>query len=321
MYRSTIKAALPFLLLSATLLVIAPFIGPFDAWDRFALPDEGKIVVFQLRLPRAILGFAVGGILATSGLVCQSLVRNPLATPTTLGVSSGAALGASLVILWGSSFQPFSAPFVGAVCGAAVTSVLLFSLYSVASRGSSAQIVLIGILVNYFIASVILFIQCVADPAALSRIVIWLIGAVPSLSWRYTITIASLALGCLVLITLRAPQLQVLALGRDAAESRGVAVGSLERSLLLTTSVGIGAAVASCGSIGFVGILEPQICRRFVGSDYRILIPSVFLLGGSVVLCADLLGRIIFAPFEVPAGVLTALVEIPVGLFLLIKRR
>jgi len=321
MYSSRIKAALPFILLSAVLLIIAHFIGPFYAWEGFSLAEDGKLIVFRLRLPRGILGFAVGGILATSGLVCQSLVRNPLATPTTLGVSGGAALGASLVILWGSSFETFSGPIVGAVCGAALTSFLLFSLYSVFSLGSSAQIVLIGILVNYLIASVILFIQCVADPAALSRIVIWLIGAVPSLSWRYTLTIAGLALVCLVLVTRRAPQLQVLALGHDAAESRGVPVRSLERSLLLTTSVGVGAAVASCGGIGFVGILEPQICRRLVGSDYRILIPSVFLLGGSVVVCADLLGRIIFAPFEVPAGVLTALVEIPVGLFLLVKRR
>lgn len=320
MYRSSLKALLPLILMSAALLTIAPYVGAFNAWDGFSFSEEGRLVVFRLRLPRAIVGFAVGGILAMSGLVCQSFVRNPLATPTTLGVSGGAALGASIALLLGPSFQGFFGTFLGAVIGAGVTTLFIFALFSSIPRGSSSQIVLIGILVNYLIASVILLIQCVVEPAALSRLVIWLIGAIPSLSWDHTWGLLSVSLVCLGIVVWRAPQLQVLALGEDAAESRGIPVRALERSLLLTTSVGVGSAVASCGGIGFVGILEPQICRRLVGSDLRILAPAVFLLGGSVVMCADLMGRVLFAPFEIPAGVLTAVVEIPIGLMLLLKR-
>lgn len=295
--------------------------GVFNAWDGFAFSDEGRLIVLRLRLPRAIVGFAVGGILATSGLVCQSFIRTPLATPTTLGVSGGAALGASIAILLGGSFLGFLGTFFGAVLGAGLTTLLIFSFFRFIPSNHSSQIVLIGILVNYLLASVILLIQCVVEPSTLSRLVMWLIGAIPSLSWKYTSGVFGVALWYMGMIVLRAPQLQVLALGEDAAESRGISVRSLERSLLLSTSVGVGSAIAACGGIGFVGILEPQICRLLVGSDLRVLTPAVFLLGGSVVLCADMMGRVLFAPFEIPAGVLTALVEIPIGLILLLKRR
>lgn len=321
MSRSSAVAIFPFFILAAVLLAAAPFVGPFDAWHGFFPSDQGRSIVFRLRLPRAVVAFAVGGILATSGLVCQVLLRNALATPTTLGVSGGAALGASLAIATGWSLSMINGPLVAAVLGAAITSVALFGLIGFSRRVCSEQIVLIGILVNYLMSSLILFVQFIADPAELSRIVVWLIGAVRPTSWGEASFLSAVSVWLLVVLMGRAGALNALALGRDPAESRGVNVSALERSLLGATSVGIGAAVASCGGIGFVGILEPQVCRRVLGADFRLLIPAVFLLGGSVVVGADLLGRVLFPPLEIPAGVLTAIIEIPFGLFLLVRRK
>jgi iron complex transport system permease protein len=319
MSRSLPFALAPFIFFSLLLVAISPFVGAFDAWDGFSLSDEGVVIITRMRLPRAVVAFSVGGILATAGLVCQTMVQNPLATPTTLGVSGGAALGATLVILFGLSLPLSSASSLGAITGAALISFLLLSLARIVERAPSGQIVLIGILVNYLVASLILFVQSIADPAALSRIVIWLIGSIPPLSWVEAVILMAVACWMFTRIWYRALSLNALALGRDAAASRGVAVQALERSLMISMSVGVGAAISACGGIGFVGILEPQVCRRFVGSDFRRLTPAVFLLGGAVVLAADLLGRIIYPPFEVAAGVLTPLIEIPFGLFLLIR--
>lgn len=321
MSRSSALALLPFCILAVVLLGAAPFVGAFDAWQGFSPSENGRLIVFQLRLPRAVMAFSVGGILATSGLACQALLRNALATPTTLGVSGGAALGASLAIVTGCSLPLIQASLIGAIVGAALTAVVLFYLVGISQRIFSEQIVLIGILVNYLMSSLILFVQFVADPAELSRIVLWLIGAVRPTSWGHASLLSATSVWVLIVVMGRAAALNALALGRDPAQSRGIDVVGLERSLVAATSVGVGAAVASCGGIGFVGIIEPQVCRRFLGADFRLLIPAVFLLGGSVVVAADLLGRLLLPPLEIPAGVLTAIIEIPFGLFLLVRRK
>lgn len=319
MSRSSAVALLPFFILAVVLLAISPFIGSFDAWQGLSPSEQGRLIVVRLRLPRAVVAFSVGGILATSGLACQALLRNALATPTTLGVSGGAALGASLVIVTGVSLPLIQAPLVGAIVGAGVTSVCLFALAGLSRRLFSEQIVLVGILINYLMSSLILFVQFIADPSELSRIVLWLIGSVRPMSWGQAIFLGAVSVWLLLLVMGRAAALNALRLGRDPAQSRGVDVVGLERSLLGATSIGIGAAVASCGGIGFVGILEPQVCRRFLGADFRLLVPAVFMLGGSVVVAADIVGRVMFPPLEIPAGVLTAVIEIPFGLFLLVR--
>jgi iron complex transport system permease protein len=248
------------------------------------------------------------------------MLRNPIATPFTLGISSGASLGASLVILLGMGQLGgwgVSAPFAAAMMGALISGVLLFGLLRCFKSSEGTRIILVGVLVNYLLSSLIVLVQYAADPLELMQMMRWLIGSVRAGTPTELIFLIGAAGVSLIGIWLHANALNALLLGRQQAAARGVSVASVERLLLGSISIGVAASVSLCGGIGFVGILEPHLSRELVGNDHRRLIPATFLMGGIVVVLADMIGRVVLSPLEIPAGIVTPIIEIPVALYLL----
>jgi iron complex transport system permease protein len=291
-------------------------------------PDAS--ILFGLRLPRALLAALVGAALAGAGTALQALLRNALAEPFVLGVSGGAALGGSLVLvaavgiarLTGASASGLlSAPPValGAVAGAAASSVVVFGLGRVAGRLVPEAALLVGIVFNAFVAGVITILKILVPPEQASRLTYWLVGAI-GYETRGTLAAGAvfvlLSVGLLALLSAR---LNLLTLGDDEAASLGVDVRRTRAVVFFAASVATGAAVALAGVIGFVGLIVPHLVRRVVGPDHRVLVTASALLGAAFLVLADALARLLFLPLgtEPPVGAVTAFLGGPFFLWLL----
>jgi iron complex transport system permease protein len=313
----------------ATILA-APLIGStpislaraFDFSVPFADNPDAQIF-FIARLPRTLAGALVGSTLAASGVVFQGLLRNPLATPFTLGVSAGAALGAMLVITFapalewvGVSLSPL-ASFAGSLL--AVTIVYL--LASARHRGLSTNVLLLaGVTMNAFFSALILFVQYFADFAETFRILRWLMGDLDVSSYRPIVTALPLVAIAFMAFAWLARPLNLLSLGPDAAESRGLDAVRAQRVAFVSASLATGAAVSVGGPVGFVGIIVPHLVRLMVGADHRVVLPASALFGAAFLIACDALARSIMAPLELPVGVITALIGGPFFLWLLIRK-
>lgn len=315
---------------AAGAVLTAPLIGStpidlrraFDFSIPFAENTEAQIF-FIARLPRTLAGALVGSTLATAGVVFQGLLRNPLATPFTLGVSAGAALGAMLVITFGPALEWIGIPLspLASFAGSLVAVTVVYLLASGRHRGLSTDVLLLaGVTMNAFFSALILFVQYFADFAETFRILRWLMGDLDVSSYTPLLTALPLVVFAFAAFAWLARPLNLLSLGPDAAESRGLDVVRAQRVAFVSASLATGAAVSVGGPVGFVGIIVPHLVRLMVGSDHRIVLPASALFGAAFLVWCDALARSIMAPLELPVGVITALIGGPFFLWLLVKK-
>jgi iron complex transport system permease protein len=308
--------------LSAVALVGLPFVG-MEPITPARLLDASDVVareIFtQIRLPRAITAYLAGSCLAVCGLVFQALFRNPLATPYTLGVSSGASLGATIYVTTGLSFTFMGAP--GSVplafAGAIVSIGLVFGMTRVNRAVSPAGVLLAGVAVNFFFSSLILVLQYVSDFTKTFRILRWLMGGLEVTGYNEPLVMAPFAVIGFLAAFHFGRELDILSTGEVTALSRGVDVPVVKAVLLVTVSLAVGGVVAVCGPIGFVGMMTPHILRLLVGPGHRALVPLSALFGGVFLALCDAFARTIIAPVEIPVGVVTAMLGGPFFFWLL----
>ncbi|MGC1281948.1 MAG: iron ABC transporter permease, partial [Streptosporangiaceae bacterium] len=279
------------------------------------------IIVWQIRLPRVLLAAVVGAALTTAGAVVQVLVRNALADPFLLGVSSGASVGATAVLLLGvfASLGVWAIS-AGSILGALAAMAAVFAV-SRSGRGlAPTQLILCGVVLSALFESVTSFLIFRGNPQATQSVLFWLLGSFGLASWNQLPIPAVALAAAMVYLMSQARVLNALAMGAEPAASLGVDVRRLRRNLFVVTSLMAGVAVAVSGVIGFVGLVVPHIVRLMVGSDHRRVLPTGVLFGASFMVLGDLLARTIVAPQEMPIGVITAFIGAPT-LLVLIRRR
>ncbi|MFJ8236493.1 FecCD family ABC transporter permease [Ureibacillus sp. NPDC094379] len=288
------------------------------------VPKNEQMIIWNIRLPRVLLAFCVGASLSLAGAAFQGLLRNPLADPYTIGVSSGASLGAVIVIFFQLTIiglGSFTLPVVAIVSGL-LTLLVVFGLVRLSSRSLAIEtIVLAGIIVSAFIGALVSLIISLGDKDAMTQIIYWLYGSVGMRGWDYVQLIFPFMLIGSFILFYHYRELNALALGEEAADHIGVDVKKGKRVVLIGASLLTGAAVAVSGSIGFVGLVIPHLVRLVIGPNHRHVLPLSLLTGGTFLILADLLARTLIAPKELPIGVVTALIGAPVFAYLLIRER
>jgi iron complex transport system permease protein len=293
-----------------------------------ALSDAGSLdhdIVFEVRLPRVLLAVVAGGGLSVVGVALQALLRNPLAEPYVLGVSGGAAVGATFAILLGltaTSLLGASLVPLAALLGGLGATALVHALARGAGGSRGTSMLLAGVVVNAVASAAITFVKTLLSQAKAQELLFWLMGFldVPSKTSLVVLTVY-VGAGTAVLLY-DAARLNVLSLGDDAAEHLGVHVRAVERRTFVASSLVVGAIVSVTGLIGFVGLLVPHVLRRLLGADARLVMPASVALGGAALVLCDLVSRIAFRVLhtEPPVGAVTALVGGPLFLFLLRRR-
>ncbi len=316
-------------------LVGSSSIGPLDVFSivlhktlgtplREGLPETSVAIVWTLRLPRVLVAFAAGAALSVGGCVVQSVLKNPLATPYTLGVSSGASLGAGLVIIFELSLPfagGFTLPLMGFLCAlGTVLLVLVFS--SRVDRGmSNLTVILAGMVFSLFFSAVLTVITALARDDKLKQVTLWQMGSFSMRSWSHLgVLLPFLAAGLLMSLWMN-KELDILTFGEESAASMGVNTVRAKQLLFLCAALLTGAAVSVCGSIGFVDLVAPHVMRRWFGSRHRVLIPMCAAGGGCLMVAADLAARTLLAPVELPVGAVTAIIGAPFFAYVYFRRR
>jgi iron complex transport system permease protein len=272
-------------------------------------------IVLQLRLPRALAGFACGGLLALAGALMQVLLRNPLADPYVLGISGGAGVGAMFGMLLGFSVLGVDSL---AFAGAFAAMLLVFGLAHGDGSWTQTRLLLTGVIVAAGCGALVALMLTIADEHKLRGMLFWLMGDLgQSGQWWPALLTLAVALLCALPF---ARELNLLARGLLQAQALGVSVGRLRYAIYLLASLATAASVTTAGSIGFVGLIVPHLVRLATGNDQRLLLPASVLAGGSLLVLADTLARTLIAPQQLPVGVLTALIGVPVFLFLLSRQ-
>jgi len=268
-------------------------------------------LVRELRLPRVLLAFLVGGALGVSGASLQALVRNPLADPYLVGLSGGAGLGAVLAIALHAG-GPWAIP-LAAFLGALGAVAIVYRLSVVAGRRLDPHVLLLGgVVVGAFAGSLMSAVITLASASELRSAMLWLLGGFGFASWPSVAVFAAYAILPLGILVANARGLDLLTLGEDNAQYLGADIERLKRRVYLSVAALTGAAVAVSGVIGFVGLVVPHVMRRWGGPLHRALLPAAFLGGGTFLVVADLVARTVFRPVELPVGIVTALIGVPV---------
>jgi iron complex transport system permease protein len=331
--RARVALALAAGVLAIALAIAASgFVGAQPISFRAALAgvDPDRAILLDLRLPRALVAAVVGCALAAAGTALQALLRNPLAEPFVLGVSGGAALGGSIVLVASAALARLSgaagealggAPPVaaGAIAGAALSTFLVFGLGRIAGRLVPEAALLVGIVFNAFVAGVITLMKLLVPPEQASRLTYWLVGSVgyePAATRALGAAVVGLSVAVLVALSAR---VNLLTLGDEEAASLGLEVRRVRAWIFFAASAATGAAVALAGMVGFVGLIVPHLVRRVVGPDHRLLVPASALFGAAFLVLADALARLAFLPLgtEPPVGAVTAFLGGPFFLWLL----
>ena len=293
-------------------------LGAADVWAGLTDPDAGlpRTIVYELRLPRALAAFAVGGLLALAGALMQVLLRNPLADPYVLGVSGGAALFALLAITAGLGSGWVEA---GAFTGALTATLVVFALARGAGGWTPLRLLLVGVVLAAGFGAGISLLLVLGSDSSLRGMLFWLMGdlsfAGPSGQQLLLLLLA------LIATMLLARPLNVLARGDLQAAALGVPVRGLRALVYLVSSLLTAMAVTTAGSIGFVGLVTPHLVRLVAGPDHRFLLPAAVLAGGSLLVLGDTVARTAVAPRQLPVGALTALIGVPLFLVLLTRQR
>ncbi len=308
---------------SVVLLLCCPF-GGLSVISPLQLLDAGSpdaIVFWRLRLPRTAAAFLAGSGLAVSGMVFQAMFRNPLATPFTLGVSSGAAFGAALYVHLGMGLGILGSTgsLPAALAGAFFSMLLVYWLTRARGGFSTPVMLLAGVIVNFFFSSLVLCLQYLASANDALRILHWLMGSLAVLETARLADLAFVVVAGSLCILRLTPELDLLTAGEELAASRGVALNRSRILAFTVSSAMVGAIVSLTGPIGFVGMMIPHICRLWLGAAHRPLLPASFFLGGSFLVLCDLFARIALAPAEMPIGIITSLIGGPFFLWTLFR--
>jgi iron complex transport system permease protein len=323
--RSPLAAVVISALIALVAIVLSMTVGAADlplSRVLAVITGDGSAVdqsiVLQLRLPRAILAALAGGGLAMSGAVFQAMLRNSLADPYVLGVSSGAALGAVITTVFTTSTVLLP---IAALTGALLSIVIVFTIAVRAVKRLDARVLLLaGVIISAFFQAIILLLLTLADAESFRSAIFWMMGSFATASWRTVILLASYMIPALLVLYALARPLNLLMAGEETALYLGVRVETVTRIAYFVASVLVGASVAACGAIGFVGLVIPHAVRLAWGNDYRMLLPASMFAGGTFLVLCDTAARTIAAPAELPVGVITALVGVPLFVVLLVRR-
>jgi iron complex transport system permease protein len=327
-----VRRGVPFVFVCFVAMVAAvlavPFFGAtpirlsqvFSRSIPFANNTDAQIF-FVARLPRAVAGALVGGTLAAAGVVFQGLLRNPLATPYTLGVSAGASLGAMIAISF-ASLLPFGGVATASLAGALLAVFVVYALATARHGGISTTVLLLaGVVLNSFFSALILFVQYLNDFAETARALRWLMGDLDVASYAPILAALPLVIVAFIAFAWLARPLNLLTLGPEVAGSKGVDVVVAQRVAFFSASLATGAAVSVGGPIGFVGIIVPHLIRLVVGADHRLVLPASAFAGAAFLVVCDALARTVLSPLELPVGIITALIGGPFFLWLLLRKR
>ncbi len=292
--------------------------GPDAAGD---FPSWAPRLMLSLRLPRIVLALVTGAALSTSGAAFQGVFRNPLAEPYLLGVSAGAALGATIAIVWKplGSLGIYTLPVLAFV-GAVLAAFLVYHLATFSGRTSGASLLLSGVAVGSTLTAVTSFLM-VATERDLHTVIVWLMGGMSTATWtKVYITLPIVAAGFFYMY-LMSRRMNLLLMGEERARELGVDSQRTRRNLMVVAALTTAAAVAFTGLVGFIGLMVPHIMRLVVGPDHRRLLPATALFGALLLLSADTVARTVLAPAEIPVGIITAAVGGPFFLYLLRARK
>jgi iron complex transport system permease protein len=295
----------------------------------FGLPGDNatfettSVILLQVRLPRVFLGFLVGVCLASVGVALQALLRNPLADPYVLGVSSGAALGVSLAVLFGIGTTVLALSMLP-VCGFMGGLLALLVIYRMAAtydRLPIHSVLLAGVILNAIFSALIMFITSIMEPNRSFGMMAWLMGSLTAPAFPALAALSIYLFVGLVLLFKQIRVLNILALGEEPARSLGIDTERAKRFIFLVSALLTGAVVSVSGMIGFIGMIIPHAVRLLVGADHRLLMPASALVGGIFLMVADTIARTAFVPSEVPVGIITALAGGPFFVYLLVWRK
>ncbi|OGG03376.1 MAG: iron ABC transporter [Candidatus Glassbacteria bacterium RIFCSPLOWO2_12_FULL_58_11] len=318
----TLPALVAFSILT---VAAAPLVGPH--WippEAILKPVKGVFesdLFWKIRLPRVCTSFLAGSALAVAGLAFQAIFRNALATPFTLGVSSGASLGATLYVGLGFTFSILGFPgdVLASFAGALLSVGLVYYLSRLKKGFSTSSMLLAGVAVSFFFSSLILLVQYMSDFTKSFQILRRLIGGIQVVGFEEALNLLPFVVAGVAVVAGLSHELNLLTVGEDIATSRGVNVNRTKKVLFLFTSLMVGGVVAFCGPIGFVGMMVPHIVRLFLGADHRYLTPGTLAFGGGFLTLCDTLSRTVLSPVELPVGVITAILGGPFFIWLLLS--
>jgi len=295
-------------------LILSPLIGPtrIDMARVLAQQSPDYQVFMMLRVPRVLLAMLAGGSLALAGAVFQALLRDALATPYTLGVSSGASLGAVTVICFGwERMNDLPVVWTGALCGAGVVLLLVLGIAGLGGRMSSFTLLLAGIAINSMCSALILFVHSLAGFSQSFSITRWMMGGIDAVSYSTLAWLLLLVGPAAAIVLYRGVAWNLMAVSEDWAAARGVSVKTLLFTGYVAGSVLTAPVTAITGPIGFVGLIVPHALRLRIGADHRVLLPCSFLVGAAFLAACDTVGRVMLAPADIPVGIITAILGGP----------
>ena len=296
-------------------LAVAPLVGSHRTTST---------ILWDLRVPRVVLGFLAGGTLALAGASLQVILRNPLATPYTLGVTGGGALGAFIAFATPGltlTLGPLSTVQLFALAGCGLTLGLIYVLARRPQGISMGMLLLAGVTIGILCGALILLVRYLVSPHVLLAMDRWVMGGLDVVGYRELSGVLPFLLPGLGFLVLQMPVLNHLSLGEEMAAGHGVDVAAVHREVFLGAGLATAAVVSVTGPIGFVGLIVPHAVRRLSGFDHRVILPASFLLGGAFLVACDALARTIVAPSEMPVGILTALIGGPIFIHILLRRR
>lgn len=294
--------------------------------DIHSVSPTDYFVVWQLRLPRVVMAILIGGALAVSGTCLQGMFKNPLATPSLIGVTSGASLFAAITIVLGSSIRPYipeiyqySLISIMAFAGAMLTMIFVYRISSSSGKTNIVIMLLAGVAISALAGAITGFLTYLSEDEELRDLTFWMLGSLAGATWLKNGIIAFVTIiACMLLIT-KGKDLNAMMLGEKDAAHLGIQVEKLKKRIVILTALMVGVSVAFAGAIGFVGLIVPYILRLIFHSNYRIILPLSIILGSILLLGADTLSRTVVAPTELPIGVLTAFMGAPVFIAILIR--
>ncbi|WP_352404861.1 FecCD family ABC transporter permease [Sporanaerobacter acetigenes] len=297
-----------------------PFIGGKINID--GIPDSHKTIILKIRLPRVLLGVLVGASLSSAGVAFQGMFKNPMADPYVMGISSGAALGASLAIILGMRKTIFAISPISffAFIGSLITVFSVYFISRVKNKVPVTNLLLSGVAIGQFLTAIMSFLMVIYSKD-MEKIIFWTLGSLSGKGWEPLIRIALPTIASIAILNFFARDLNIILTGEESAKSLGVEVEKIKKYILVLSSFMTAMVVSVSGIIGFVGLIIPHIVRLLVGPDHRILLPSAALVGGIFMIFADTMARTIISPVEIPVGIITAMFGGPFFIYLLRKKK
>lgn len=316
-YKRLLSICFLYILLLVIIIFVSLKFGTAKILFADIFSDENKIILFNIRLPRILLAGLVGGTLGIVGACFQAILRNPLADPYILGVSSGASFGAVVFISF-FGFVNFGVPIASFVF-ALLALFIVFYIASFKSRLNIETLILAGVIVSFFFSSCVVFILTISSFSEMASGFFWILGDLSSASFsNIKIIVPFILVGFLSLFYF-SKEFNVMMLGEESAKSLGMEVERFKKIIFVIASLMVALSVSFCGPIGFVGLIIPHIFRMIHGSDHRMLLPISFLGGASFLILADMISRTVLSPNEIPVGVVTSFIGVPFFIILLVR--